>query len=111
MLQGILMAVNKDGNGPAEDQDKTGPTDDGQIITAVAGLPADPYCCQGPEPVEGGVHCLHLAVAAPASGYHVLIEPVPAPGSGLLALHSTAFSVTVLGSHPICVMCGRRLPA
>ena len=54
LLQGILLAVNKDGNGPAEDQDKTGPTDDGQIITAVAGLPADPYCCQGPEPVEGG---------------------------------------------------------
>ena len=64
LLQGILMAVNKDGNGPAEDQDKTGPTDDGQIVTALAGLPQDPYCCQGPEPVEGGVHFLHLAVAS-----------------------------------------------
>ena len=54
LTQSIIMAINADGGGPAVDEDHTGPTDDGQIITSLAGLPADPYCCQGPTPVAGG---------------------------------------------------------
>ena len=31
-----------------------GPTDDGMIVTALAGLPQDAYCCAGPQLVDGG---------------------------------------------------------
>ena len=34
--------------------DYTGPSDDNLIITANGGIPADPYCCAGPQLLDGG---------------------------------------------------------
>jgi FtsP/CotA-like multicopper oxidase with cupredoxin domain len=45
-MQTIMMAVDRDGNGPGSNV--TGPTDDAYISVSTKSTPEDPYCCQGP---------------------------------------------------------------
>lgn len=72
-LQTVMMAVFTDES--QNIQNLTGPIDDGYIANAVGSIGSDPYCCEGPEPLDDGNSALY-ACPLYISKYMVQMAPV-----------------------------------